>query len=192
MYTTLSLTSALVAFWWSMPPPGRFIPGNEPVPILQEAGGPQGRSGRVRKISPQPGFDPRTVLPVASRYTHLQSSSSSYVMQLGHLSTRSGLMYPEVSSKVYHDSFCQLGISVSLPWVIYLSQFKNPYSSPLKMVLIGRPETSVRNYHCSLRNDPEERSSHLLRDGCLTSHKCQYGCSATHSVTLRATVYCCH
>ena len=27
------------------------------------------RSGRVRKISPAPGFDPRTVQPVASRYT---------------------------------------------------------------------------------------------------------------------------
>ena len=27
------------------------------------------------------------------------------------------------------------------------------------------PETSVINYHCSLRNDPEERSSHLLRGG---------------------------
>jgi hypothetical protein len=31
--------------------------------------GPQGRSGRVRKISPPPGFDPRTVQAVASRYT---------------------------------------------------------------------------------------------------------------------------
>jgi hypothetical protein len=31
--------------------------------------GPQGRSGRVRKISPTPGLDPRTVQPVASRYT---------------------------------------------------------------------------------------------------------------------------
>ena len=30
-------------------------------------------------------------------------------MELGHLLTRSGLTYPEVSSKVYHDSFCQLG-----------------------------------------------------------------------------------
>ena len=33
--------------------------------------------------------------------------------------TRSGLTYPEVSSEVYCDSFCQLGNSVSLPWVIY-------------------------------------------------------------------------
>ena len=40
-------------------------------------------------------------------------------MQLDHLLTRSGLTYPEVSSKVYHDSFCQSGSSLSLPWVIY-------------------------------------------------------------------------
>jgi len=40
-------------------------------------------------------------------------------MGLGHLLTRSGLTYPEVSSKVYHDSFCQVGNNVSLPWVIY-------------------------------------------------------------------------
>jgi hypothetical protein len=31
--------------------------------------GPQGRSGRGRKISTPPGFDPRTAQPVASRYT---------------------------------------------------------------------------------------------------------------------------
>ena len=45
------------------------------------------------------------------------------VMELGHLLTRSGLSYPEVSSKAYHDSFCQLGSRVSLPWVIYFKAF---------------------------------------------------------------------
>jgi len=44
-------------------------------------------------------------------------------MELGHLLTRSGLTYPEVCSKVCHDSFCQLGNSVSLPWVIYYEAF---------------------------------------------------------------------
>jgi len=44
-------------------------------------------------------------------------------MELGHLLTRSGLTYTEVSSKVYHDSFCQLGSSISLPWVIYFEAF---------------------------------------------------------------------
>jgi len=45
------------------------------------------------------------------------------VMELGHLLTRSGLTYPKVSSKVCQDSFCQLGKSVSLPWVIYCETF---------------------------------------------------------------------
>ena len=46
-----------------------FTPGKEPVPIVQEAGWAQGRSGQVRKNSPPLGFHPRTVQLVASRYT---------------------------------------------------------------------------------------------------------------------------
>ena len=50
--------------------PGRFLPpGKTRYPLYMRLGGPQGRSGQVRKISPPPGFDPRTVQPVASRYT---------------------------------------------------------------------------------------------------------------------------
>ena len=45
------------------------------------------------------------------------------VMKLDHLLTRSSLTYPEVSSKVCHVSFCQLGNSVSLPWAIYYEAF---------------------------------------------------------------------
>jgi hypothetical protein len=50
--------------------PGRFLPsGKTRYPLYRRLGGPQGRYGQVRKISPPPGFDPRTVKPVASRYT---------------------------------------------------------------------------------------------------------------------------
>jgi len=38
-------------------------------------------------------------------------------MELGHLLTRSGVTYPEASSEVCHNSFCQFGSSVSLHWV---------------------------------------------------------------------------
>ena len=38
-------------------------------PLYRRLDGPQGRSGQVRKISPPPGFYPRTVQPVARRYT---------------------------------------------------------------------------------------------------------------------------
>jgi len=44
-------------------------------------------------------------------------------MELGHLLTRSGLTYPEVTSEVFHDSFCQLGNSVSLSWVVFQEAF---------------------------------------------------------------------
>jgi len=41
-------------------------PGKTRYPLYRRLGGHQGRSGGVRKISPTPGFDPRTVQPLAS------------------------------------------------------------------------------------------------------------------------------
>ena len=35
------------------------------------------------------------------------------------------------------------------------------------MGTIGCPETSLKNYHYTLRNSPEERSSYLFRGGSL-------------------------
>ena len=48
------------------PPPW----GKTRYPLYRRLGGPQGRSGQVRKILPPLGFDPRTIQPVASRYTN--------------------------------------------------------------------------------------------------------------------------
>jgi hypothetical protein len=45
------------------------------------------------------------------------------VTELSHLLTHSVLTYPEVSSNVCRDFFCQLENSVSLPWVIYYEAF---------------------------------------------------------------------
>jgi len=49
--------------------PAALPSGNIQYTLYRRLGGPQGRSGQVRKISPPPEFDPRTVQPVASRYT---------------------------------------------------------------------------------------------------------------------------
>jgi hypothetical protein len=49
--------------------PAALPMGKTRYPLLGRLGGPQGRCGRARKISPPPGFDPRTLQPVASRYT---------------------------------------------------------------------------------------------------------------------------
>ena len=70
--TTLSLTSALDAGKGVVNTPLRPLYPRErkPVHTVKRLGvESQGRSGRVRKISPPPGFDPRTVQPVANRYT---------------------------------------------------------------------------------------------------------------------------
>jgi hypothetical protein len=49
--------------------PATVPPGETRYALYRRLGGLQGRSGQVRKISPPPGFDPRAVQPVASRYT---------------------------------------------------------------------------------------------------------------------------
>jgi hypothetical protein len=49
--------------------PAALPPGKTRHPLYRRLGGPHGRPGRVRKISPLPEFDPRTVQPVASHYT---------------------------------------------------------------------------------------------------------------------------
>ena len=59
--------------------PGRsLVPGKTRYPLYRRLGGPKGRFGQVRKISPLTGFDPRTVQSVASRYTDYSTRSSLY------------------------------------------------------------------------------------------------------------------
>ena len=58
--------------------PGRSVPpGKTRYPLYRRLGDPQGRSGQVRKISPPPGFDPRTDPLVASRYTDYTTRPTS-------------------------------------------------------------------------------------------------------------------
>ena len=66
---TLPLTSALDGVGGQRNAPAVLPPGMTRNPLHRRQGGLQGRSGQVRKISPPPGFDPRTAQPVASRYT---------------------------------------------------------------------------------------------------------------------------
>jgi len=60
---------------------------------------------------------------VEQSHHHHHDHHHMSVTDLGHLLTRSGLTYPEVSSDVCHDSFCQLGNSVSLSWVVLREAF---------------------------------------------------------------------
>jgi hypothetical protein len=67
--STPSLTAALDGVGGQRHAPAPLPPGKTRYPLYWRLGGPRGRSGEVRKISPTPGFDPQTVQPVASRYT---------------------------------------------------------------------------------------------------------------------------
>ena len=49
----------------SVTPRPLFTPGKTRYPLYRRLGGPQGRSGQVRKILPPPGLDPRTIQPIA-------------------------------------------------------------------------------------------------------------------------------
>ena len=64
-------------------------PGKTRYALYRRLGGPQGRSGRVWKISPTPpGFDPRTIQPVASCYTDRAIPAHPIVKHSGVLSVR--------------------------------------------------------------------------------------------------------
>ena len=81
--SALSLTSALNFGRRSTPHRGRFGPTKETrYPLYSRLCGPQVWFGRVRKISLPPGFEPRTVIPVANRYTDWAIPSHTFINAL--------------------------------------------------------------------------------------------------------------
>jgi hypothetical protein len=56
--------------------------------VYSRLGGPQGRSGQMRKISPPTGFDPRTVQPVATRPTRGTLRKGWFVLRRGYKYSR--------------------------------------------------------------------------------------------------------
>jgi hypothetical protein len=56
--------------------PAASTPWKDPVPTVQEAGWAPGRVRTGAENSPPPGFDPRTVQLVASRYTDYANRST--------------------------------------------------------------------------------------------------------------------
>ena len=78
----------------------------------------------------------------------------------------------------------------------FLPTFRDNLSVPSSRASNPKhPETSVRNYHYSVSNNPEERSSHLLRGGGLKSLKyycvCFGGaCTGVTSVFQKLSLCC--
>jgi hypothetical protein len=61
--------------------PAALPPGKAQYPLHVKLGEIQRRSGRVRKISLLPGFDPWTTQPVASRYTDGAIPAQTFLRQ---------------------------------------------------------------------------------------------------------------
>ena len=63
--------------------PAALPPGNTPVPTVQEAGWAPGPVwAGAENLAPPPGFDPRTVQPVASRYTDCANPAHTFCKQM--------------------------------------------------------------------------------------------------------------
>ena len=68
---------------------GRSLPPGMPrCPLYRRTGGLQARYGQVRKISPPPVFDSRTVQPAASRYTDYATRSVMTCVHMAKLSLK--------------------------------------------------------------------------------------------------------
>ena len=80
--STLSLTTGLDGVFGQRHVPAALPPGKTRYPLYWRLDGTQGRSGRVQKISTPPGFDLRTVHPVASRYTGCNTPAHQYYTTL--------------------------------------------------------------------------------------------------------------
>ena len=102
------MTTALEGGEGSASRPGRSLPpGKTRYPLYRRLGGPKGRSGQVRKISSPPGFDSRTVQPVASRYTHYATRPTLLIMP--------------------YSKFWRLFYHVYIPAVLWKIKFKVVY-----------------------------------------------------------------
>jgi hypothetical protein len=94
------MTTALERNEESASRPRRSLPpGKTSYSLYRRLGGPQGRSGQVRKISPPLGFDARTVQPVASRYTDWATGPTKVVGHDKYKFKRLGLILRKVTNK---------------------------------------------------------------------------------------------
>jgi len=110
------MTTALGGGEGSTPRPGRFTPGKDPVPIVQEAGWAPGPVWTGAENLAPTGFDPRTVQPVVSYYTDYATRPTDvYLYPFFNLSARCGWVVnarprpPFPLGKTRYPSYRRLG-----------------------------------------------------------------------------------
>ena len=91
--------------------PGRSLRrGMTRYPLYRRLGGPQGRSGPVRKISPPPGFDPRPARSPVAISTELPGPHLQYSTEIIHVTSK-------VTTEHVHKS-CLWKVSSKRPAII--------------------------------------------------------------------------
>ena len=130
--------------------PTALASGKSTYPLYKKLGGPQGRSGRVGKISPPPGFDPRTVQPVASRYTDwaILAQDSRWAYSFNHLKNNKAIFRNSVYFIV--QTYCSHKIC---PW-----QFTHSHLCLFRICKLVRKLNIADNCHvplmkCSFHDD---------------------------------------
>ena len=86
-------------------------PGKTRYPLYRRLGGPQGRSGRVRKISPPPGFDRRTVNPAASRCTDW--ATPAHILEVPSCKNKSVMRVDNNEEEMWEE----YGVKACLIWI---------------------------------------------------------------------------
>ena len=114
-------------------PPAVLPPEKTRYPLYRKLRRPQGRSGRVQKISPPPGFEPRTVLPVTSRYTDWATFRKQRLLPvcsvLGTNYTIDGVKFPKYKryletfdiSEQYFENHCRF-VHSGLAWASWIGR----------------------------------------------------------------------
>jgi hypothetical protein len=86
--------------------PAVLSPGKNRYPLYRRLGGSHERSGRVRKNSIPPGFDPRTAQPVASHYIDRDIQAQLIYMCV--------CVYVCIYIYIYTHTFCLVTEAVSI------------------------------------------------------------------------------
>jgi len=105
--SSLSLTLVQYEGGWSTSRSGRFLQGKETQYLLhRRPGGPQGWSGQLLKISPPPGFNPRTIQAAAIRTANVNIiKSKCFQIITTHYRNMTSQPHPQIFSSSFSFTF---------------------------------------------------------------------------------------
>lgn len=105
-----------------MPHPGHFVPQEDPVPIVREAGWLWGWSGWAQKILPLPGFNPWTDQSIANHYTNstvpAHSTSIIYLILIPYISMVGNVTVVMFLVHNHLEKFLIFSVIIFVDWIV--------------------------------------------------------------------------